>query len=292
MYRHRVAVAKGELNDTKATAKRAIEMAGSFRQVLAGARRVLVKPNLTVPGAPGSAICTDLGVAEAVIELLREAGVPEIIVAEGPGDDPERKVFAVTGYDSLPARYGVRLLDLNQEPTRTVSVPGGMAFSEMDIPEVVLDADVFIDIANLKTHTATLATLCAKNLFGVPPTARYGFGGHPRREFHQRGVHKVIHDLNRIVPVAYCVIDGTLGMEGNGPIKGTPVPMGVVVAGQNLLATDTVGCHLMKIDPHEVDHLVYLHDAGLGPLDIAAIEVVGEPVEGTARAFQRPTKSE
>ncbi|MCL4368722.1 MAG: DUF362 domain-containing protein, partial [Actinobacteria bacterium] len=265
MDKPRVAVVKVGTGDSKTTTKRAIQMAGGWAEALAGARQVLIKPNLTVPSVPGSGVCTDIGVTEAVIELLHEAGIREIVVAEGPGDDPERKVFQVTGYDCLPGRYGVRLLDLNLERTRRVAVPGGRAYTELDIPEVVLEADAIIDIANLKTHSSALATLCSKNLFGVPPTPRYGLGSYPRKEFHARGIHKVIHDINQVVPIAYCVVDGTLAMEGNGPIKGEPVSMGLVVAGRNRLAVDTVGCHLMKIDPREVDHLGYMAESGRGP---------------------------
>jgi uncharacterized protein (DUF362 family) len=117
-------------------------------------------------------------------------------------------------------------------------------------------------------------------------------GGYPRREFHQRGVHKVIHDINRVVPSAYCVVDGTLAMEGNGPIKGDPVEAGLVVAGRNLLSVDTVGCHLMGIDPRQVDHLVYLASAGVGPIDLSDIEVVGEALDKVALRFKRPTRTE
>ncbi|MCL4533955.1 MAG: DUF362 domain-containing protein [Bacteroidetes bacterium] len=290
MDKPRVAVARVEGGDIKGTTKRAIQMAGGWDEALRGARRVLIKPNLTVPSVPGSAVCTDIGVTEGVIELLQEAGVRQITVAEGPGDDPERKVFRVTGYDSLPARYGVKLLDLNLERTRRVAVPDGRAFDELEIPRVVLDADAVIDIANLKTHSAALATLCSKNLFGVPPTPRYGLGSYPRKEFHQRGIHKVIHDINRVVPIAYCVVDGTLAMEGDGPIKGEPVPMGLVIAGRNRLAVDTVGCHLMRIDPREVDHLVYMAEAGMGPIDLSAIDLAGVSLESVARAFKRPTR--
>ncbi len=292
MNEYRVGIAKGDLSNTKAIARRAIDVAGGFAEAISGARTVLVKPNLTVPGAPGSAICTDLGVTEAVLQLLKEAGIPRIIVADGPGDDPGNEVFATTGYDRLPAKWGVDLLDLNLQPTRTVPVPGGRAYRELDIPEVVLDADAIINIANLKTHTASLATLCAKNLFGLPPTARYGYGSHPRREFHHKGVHKVIHDLNRVARMAYCIIDGTLGMEGNGPIKGEPVRLGVVVAGRNLLAVDTVGCHIMGIDPREVDHLAYLAEAGYGPIDISAVDLSGDPLDSVIRPFARPSKKD
>jgi uncharacterized protein (DUF362 family) len=285
---YQVGIARGAQDAAKDTTFRAIHLAGGFFDAVAGARRVLIKPNLTVPSPPGGAICTDVGVVEAVVELLWAAGVSEIVVADGSGDDPERKNFEVSGYDVAMARLGVQVVDLNYEPTRTVPVPRGLAYEALDIPEIVLDADAIIDVAKLKTHTEGLVTLGAKNLFGGPPVFRYNLGAIARQEFHQKGIHKVIHDINTIVPIAYTVIDGVLAMEGNGPIRGTPVEAGLVIAGANLVATDATGCYVMQIDPHEVGHLVNLHQSGYGPLDLGAIQVVGECLEDVSRPFQQP----
>ncbi len=286
----RVAIARGTPDDTKSAAREAIELAGGFTEAVSGARQVLIKPNLTIPALPESAICTDVGVVEAVIELLGEADCNNIVVAEGPGDDPKRQAFAVTGYSEAMSRLGVRVVDLNFEKTRTVPVPRGLAYQKLDIPEIVLQSDVVIDVAKLKTHNEALVTLGAKNLFGVPPVSHYNYntGPRPRAEFHAKGLHKVIRDICSVVPIAYTIIDGVLAMEGDGPASGTPVPAGIVIAGQNLLATDVVACHTMGVDPREVAHLTYLYDSGFGPLDLDQIELAGEPLEEVARRFRRP----
>jgi uncharacterized protein (DUF362 family) len=286
----------GSPEDTKEATRRAIMMAGGFFQAVvprgaqAGARRAFIKPNLTVPAPPGSAICTDIGVVVAVIELLREAGIKDIVVGDGSGDDPEGMTFITSGYDVAMERLGVRLVNLNDEPARSVPVPGGLAYQTLDIPEIVLASDVVIDVAKMKTHNEALVTLGAKNLVGVPPVSHYNLGLVARQDFHAKAIHKVIHDIHRVVPVTYTVIDGILAMEGEGPLRGEPVPMGVVLAGANVVAVDVVACHLMQIAPQEVDHLVYLSRAGLGPLDIGDIEIVGASLEAASRPFQKPAR--
>lgn len=285
---YRVGLAHGPKGAAKFIARRAIIRSGGLPCNIGRTARVVIKPNLTVPAPPGNAICTDIGIVEAVVELLHERGVNDIVVADGSGDDPERQNFQVSGYEEGMARLGVRVVDLNYQPTRLTPVPNGLVYQSLEIPEIILNADAVIDIAKLKTHNEALVTLGAKNLFGVPPASLYNLGGRARQEFHQKGVHKVIHDICSVVPTAYTVIDGVLAMEGNGPIRGTPVEAGLVIAGANLVATDAIGCYLMQIDPREVEHLVYLHQSGFGPLDLDEIEVIGEELKEVSLPFQRP----
>jgi len=101
-------------------------------------------------------------------------------------------------------------------------------------------------------------------------------------------VDEVVYDMNQAVRIDYAIIAGLMGMEEAGPIDGIPVPLNLIIAGKNPVAVDAVCVHLMGLDPHEVKHLRYLHEAGKGPLDLAEIEVVGEPLEKVKRPFRLP----
>src|SRR5437870_110205 len=128
---------------------------------------------------------------------------------------------------------------------RTLELPSPRAFERLEIPEVVLEADLFITVSPLKTHVDGLLTLNAKNLFGVPPTRFYGA---PRALFHLRGVDEVVHDICRAVPPHYAVADAIVAME-LGVTRGRAVPIGAIAAGANLVATDAVSAHLIGQDP-------------------------------------------
>ena len=98
-----------------------------------------------------------------------------------------------------------------------------------------------------------------KNFFGLVPGSVYGW---PKNELHQVGIDESIVELNRIFRRTFAIVDGIVGMEGNGPIQGTPKPVGVLVMGSDLPAVDATCCRIMGIDPSRVEYLQ--HGVGAG----------------------------
>jgi uncharacterized protein (DUF362 family) len=82
------------------------------------------------------------------------------------------------------------------------------------------------------------------------------------------------------------VIDGYQGMQGNGPVRGTPVEHRVCVAGLDWLAADRTAVELMGIDFAKVGYLNYCDQAGLGEGDLKKIEIVGEPLARHIKTYQ------
>jgi uncharacterized protein (DUF362 family) len=276
MDRPRVAIAgRGEPREIL---RRALETEGSFASLASRASRVFVKPNVTYPRPSGVGAVTDARVLEALLEALRDAGAGRIVVGDGPGKSSAFDGFEAAGYSSFAARYDVAFVDLNRARTRPVEVPAARAFDRLEIPAVVLDADMLITVSPLKTHRDGLLTLNAKNLFGIPPTRFYGA---PRAIMHLRGVDETVHDICRAAPVDYAIADATTVME-LGVARGRAVPVGAVVAGANLVATDAVSARLIGRDPREGPYLVYLHEDGEGPLDMDAIDLAGDPLDELA----------
>jgi uncharacterized protein (DUF362 family) len=276
MDRPRVAIAgRGEPREIL---RRALETEGSFASLASRASRVFVKPNVTYPRPSGVGAVTDARVLEALLAALRDAGAGRIVVGDGPGKSSAFDGFEAAGYAPFAARYDVTFVDLNRARTRTVEVPAARAFDRLEIPAVVLDADMLITVSPLKTHRDGLLTLNAKNLFGIPPTRFYGA---PRAIMHLRGVDETVHDICRAAPVDYAIADATTVME-LGVARGRAVPVGAVVAGANLVATDAVSARLIGRDPRECPYLVYLHEDGEGPLDMDAIDLAGDPLDELA----------
>jgi uncharacterized protein (DUF362 family) len=247
---------------------------------------VTIKPNLTAPRASGSGVVTDVAVVAAFVRLLRERApaIQRIVVADGPGMVDTVRCFEAAGYDIL-RDLGVELVDLNTAPTRPTPVPGFLRYSTLEIPELVLDADLFVSITPPKTHTDGLYTLHAKNMFGVPPTRFYG---RPRRAFHRAGVSEVVYDICRARPIDLATTDATVGTQLGDPINGQPVELNAIAAGWNAQAVDIVSCALMRADPHRSAYLQYLRAAGYGPISLDEIELVGDDLHELSHPFAVP----
>ncbi len=118
---------------------------------------------------------------------------------------------------------------------------------------------------------------------------RRGFGGSDKPILHGGGAHGICINLAMLAPLLHpslSVIDGFQGMEGNGPIGGTPVDHRVCVVSADYLAADTVGAALMGIDPANVGYLAYLATAKVGESDLGKMEILGEPVAKLARKYR------
>jgi uncharacterized protein (DUF362 family) len=105
--------------------------------------------------------------------------------------------------------------------------------------------------------------------------------GWPKNVLHWAGIDESIADIHSLFPNTFAIVDGIIGMEGNGPVQGTPKPAGVLVAGSNLVAVDHTCCRLMGIDPAKIRYL-QLASGGVFP----HINEAGESVERTKLPFQ------
>jgi uncharacterized protein (DUF362 family) len=252
------------------------------RVPLAG-KRVVLKPNL-VEYHRDKVINTHPNVIAAVIELCRQEGAAEVIVAEGPGHwrNVEYLVTA-SGLGDVLRHYKVPFIDLNHdEPVKRLNLGRLTKLDFLYLAQTVATADVLISLPRLKTHHWAVATLSLKNLFGTLPGICYGW---PKNELHWRGIDNSIVDIAMTRTPDLAIVDGIVGMEGDGPLNGTPKEMGVLVMGCDLVAVDATCCRLMKLDPERVGYLILAGRKKLGLLAERQIEQVGETIEGRARPF-------
>ena len=134
----------------------------------------------------------------------------------------------------------------------------------------------------MKTHHWVGATLSMKNLFGVVPGGIYGW---PKNVLHWAGINESIADLHAAFPRCFAIVDGIVGMQGNGPIQGDPKSVGVLVAGRDLAAVDATCCRIMKIDPFRVGYLRLASGSGQGQISEQSIEQAGESIAAVATPF-------
>jgi uncharacterized protein (DUF362 family) len=216
-------------------------------------KRVLLKPNL-VEYEPGTAINTHPALIAGAATALLRAGAASVTVGEGPGHrrDTEYLLTATGLYDVLKDER-LRFVDLNQDDVRVTplrSLHAGM--TSLALPAEVLDADLVVSMPKLKTHHWAGMTASMKNLFGAVPGAVYGW---PKNVLHVHGIDASILDLVATVRPGLAIVDGIVGMEGDGPIMGQPRALGCVVMGTDLPAVDATCARLIGIEPFRVRYL-------------------------------------
>jgi uncharacterized protein (DUF362 family) len=222
-------------------------------------------------------VTTDTEVVRALVDLALAAGAAQVRIVEGGIDGAH---FAACGYDFFDSYAGERvaLVDLGQEAVVLAVVPDGMVYRRIYLPRLLVGDDVFfISAAKLKTHSHTHATLSMKNLVGLPPVQIYHEAGDSWRwVMHYRGISQVIVDLNRVRPVDFAVVDGMIGMEGEGPVGGEAAPLDLVLAGRNAVAVDRACLWATALPQHGVKHLTYASRMGMGPAGMDEVHVLGD----------------
>jgi uncharacterized protein (DUF362 family) len=249
-------------------------------------KRVVLKPNL-VEFHRDRVINTDPRFVAAVIDFFQREGAAEVVVAEGPGH--WRNVqFLVneSGLGDVLRRYGVRFVDVNHdEPVKVANVGRTTGLEYLYLSKTVLEADVFVSLPKLKTHHWAGVTLSLKNLFGILPGICYGW---PKNELHWRGIPNSIVDIALTRTPHLAIVDGIVGMEGDGPLAGTARHVGAVVMGLDPLAVDATGCRLMGMRPERLPTLALAEQKRLGVMREAQIPQLGEPIAALAQAFEPP----
>jgi uncharacterized protein (DUF362 family) len=257
----------------------------SFRaKVPLKGKRVVLKPNL-VEYHRDKVINTNPAVVAAAIELCRTEGAAEVIVAEGPGHWRNVEyLVAASGLGDVLRHYKVPFVDLNHdEPVKRPNLGRLTGLKHLYLSRTIDSADVVISLPKLKTHHWAVATLSLKNLFGTLPGICYGW---PKNELHWRGIDNSIVDIALTRTPELAIVDGIVGMEGDGPLNGTPKATGVLVMGCDLVAVDATCCRLMRLDPEKVGYLVMGARKKLGVVAAAQILQAGEKIEDRAQTFE------
>ena len=241
---------------------------------------MLLKPNLVEPARPSPQTTTHPAVVVAAADAFREWGA-EVVVGECPGHVRDTEMALVeSGLDEALRAAHLEFLDLNYSRVRAVANGrGNCPLREFFLPEPVLQCDWIVSLPKLKTHHWVGLTASMKNLFGLLPGSIYGW---PKNVLHHAGIPEAIIDINALLPNTIAIVDAIVCQEGDGPVMGTPKPMGLMAIGLNPTAVDATCARLMGVEPSRV---AYLARSGLGPLSDADIPQRGERWQQRARPF-------
>lgn len=267
------------------TLKELVRLLGGIGSFVKKGEKILIKPNLLSAKPPEKAITTHPSIVKAIIRLVKEAGAYPV-VGDSPGMGSTSKVAAKCGILDVCKEEDVPLIELKQSVE--VENPDGRTFKRFEIAKEVLDVDGIINLPKLKTHCQMFMTLGVKNMFGCIVGTR-------KAQWHlSAGTDKghfarMLLDLYLFLKPRLTIIDGIIGLEGEGPgSAGKPRQIGLVLGSQDAVALDSVVTRLVGAKPENLYTCKIAVEYGLSAAP-EKTDVVGEPIQSVmVKGFEFP----
>jgi len=264
-----------DYSKVKNSIKQSLDLIGGLEKIIKPDDMVLLKVNLLMAKKPEQAVTTHPSVVKAVIQLVKEKGGIPFVGDSAGGAGLTDKAFEVSGIKKVVEEENVELL--NFETTGTYRVKG------LNIAKPLLDSDVVISLPKLKTHTFTFFTGAVKNFFG-------GIPGKQKSELHSK--HQKLEDFSNMLLDIYSavkpklgIMDGVLGMEGDGPSNGEAVKSNIVLSSFDCIALDYVSSALIGYNPMGIATTRLAYKRKLGETE--NIEIAGEKIENVKIDFKK-----
>ncbi len=268
--------------------KSAVDLLGGINRFVKKGNKVLLKPNLLSAKPPEAGITTHPAVIKAVAKLVIDAGGTPFI-----GDSPGgrsinfEKVAAVTGMKQAAGELGIELVEFRN--AIELSATNGGIFKKLNVAKEAVDADVIINLPKLKTHVQMFLTLGVKNMFGCIiglQKAQWHFKAGVDRKYFAA----MLLELYSLLKPSLTIVDGIVAMEGDGPGSGGKLRnLGLVFAGSDAVALDTVICNALGVKNEELPILAAAKEKGIGITEMEKIDVLGERLEDVSiHDFIRP----
>jgi len=251
---------------------------------------VMIKPNLVsdVEEYILNGSNTDTNLIEAVLQYLSDFPCRVVIAESETGSKVKgrrlQRALDFMGVTALKDKYNFDIVNLTYDVKETVAIKNGLLLKKIELGKTSLDADLIINMPKLKTHKYAAVTCALKNMFGCIPD--------PLRIIYHKNIHKAIADINSIYfNKTFVVLDGIRGMEGQGPLFGSPVDMNIVGFCDDSLLNDIICAKIMGFDPKEIKHIeLFKNRYYSGTTD--KIEIAGEiKPEDVRRNFIRSHKN-
>jgi len=252
-------VAKVAFTDYEGSIRKALDLIGAA-QALPRDGLIIIKPNLTNSSPPP--VTTSVLAAEAVYKYCRDHTKAQIAIGEGAGSGRTCDVFAALGYTDLARRCHIKLVDFNDAETVEIERPDALQWKNFHLPAIVRDAFV-ISLPVLKDHDFTKTTISMKNMFGLAPGKFYA-GGWNKAKLHSPSTDDSVVDVCLYKKPDLCVVDASVALQG-GHLSGRKKHVGLILAGFDPVAVDTVGSQLLGHDPGWI-HYLTLAEGRLGSM--------------------------
>jgi uncharacterized protein (DUF362 family)/Pyruvate/2-oxoacid:ferredoxin oxidoreductase delta subunit len=253
---------------------RGLELIGGARRLVKPGERIVLKPNVLYGANPEKGVTTHPSVFRAVGLSLREAGA-RVSYGDSPSFGRSGMHMGRAGLKRIAAELGIERADFDKG--RTVSHRDALLVKSFVIANGVLDSDGLVNMPKLKTHPLVRLTGAVKNQFGCIP-------GLLKSQYHVKLVDpydfaRMLVDLNTLIRPCFCVMDGIVAMEGNGPRSGKLTELNVLLFSTDPVALDATACRIINLDPDIVPTARLGEQAGLGTYRAENIDLVGDSLE-------------
>jgi uncharacterized protein (DUF362 family) len=241
--------------------RKAIDGIGGIEKYVKRGDNVLIKANICGGNPHFKGSFTSIEVVDELVKMIQKiGGIPSVIDSDmiwtkfGPIAKKEK-------WKEYAEKTGVSLVNLAETDLVRFNFGEGSAIGIVPVSKALVEADVIISAATMKTHLLTNVTLAMKNMYGTFPEEN-------KAKFHRFGIEDVVYEVNKAFAPNLAIIDGSTGGEAFGPLSSKPVNFETIVASNDVVAADSVSCQLMGYDPFDVKHVRLAHDSGLGDASV------------------------
>ena len=229
---------------------------------------VLVKPNFIVPRAADLAVQTDPSIIIALVRMLKDFSCKPF-VADSPAWNSISSCVNAIGLEEPLRRMGVPFMALDK-PVKC-NIDG----TTVGISKTALEADKVINLPNLKAHQQLGATFAIKNMFGCVSGKRKAYWHFAKGKDVEAFCRMLVGIYKRLNP-ALTIVDGIVGMEGQGPISGRAKPVGFIIGSSDPLACEYMCCELVQFDPAELPLIQAAGRMDYGCSSLNEVTIVGD----------------
>jgi uncharacterized protein (DUF362 family) len=286
----KVAITSAEnYSEVHRAVEEAINLLGGVDRICSSGQTVMVKPNMVFPKHPDMGETTHPEVISAIVRILKKTGAIVKVGEQAAWNSDTTEAFEVTGIGRAALEAGAdAIVDWSKDKRIKVPVPDPRSIEYLRLPASVVECDVFIHVPKMKTnYMFGNVTLTIKGLLGLLDNKDRGIY---HRTIAEMGwatcdIAKAIAPKHRL-----SLIDGIVGMEGGGPHAGLRVNSKVIVASEDMVAAEAVGCAIMGFHPLESPGVQLAMKSGVGTGDLDEIKIVGRSIEEMRCPFKRPLR--
>lgn len=195
-------------------------------------------------------------VIEAIVGALRQRcpRLDRVILLEQDSSGTRATdLYALLGFSELAERLRLELFIPAEATWRHVDDIGELP---IEVPEILYEVDLFINVPKMKLHGKTVFTGALKNNFGLVKRKW-------KLPYHARLCESIVAS-NLHLPRQLCIMDGTVVLSGRGPAYGIPANCGVVFGSWDPVAIDAAGARFCGLSVFTVGHVRIARRAGLG----------------------------
>lgn len=232
-----------KLEEVQASMKKALNHIGGIGKFISKTDSVLLKPNLLSAKTPDETVTTHPVFVEAIVILLKEHGINKIGLGDSPAIDSTEKALEMSGLHDVCERHGVKMHSFKD--SESVHRKENRIVKKFNIAKEVSAYSKMINLPKMKTHSFTMYTGATKNIFGC-------ISGTSKALFHVRHrdpleFSEMLLDLYETIRPDLNLMDGIIGMEGDGPAGGEARKFGVIIAGRDAIAVDRCATDIMRL---------------------------------------------